>query len=409
MSAGAQVRREGSQPPLRGIRVLESTTMITGSLAGMMLADLGADVIKVENPDGGDPFRSFRGGNDSPYFLAYNRNKRSIALDLRSDQGRDIYLRLVAAADVLIENFRPGVLDRLGLGRAVLTEANPRLLICSITGFGSGGPYRDRPAYDAVAQALSGMSSLFFVDRPQITGPTIADNLTGIYACYGILGALVRRERQGKGCVIEVNMLDAAIAFMPDAFLTHTLLGIPSGPLARVSASQSFAFRCSDRQVLAIHLSSRDKFWRGALEAFERPELADDPRFKERSARIDHYCDLANELGDTIERKPRDYWLRRLEANEVPHAPVNNLAEVIKDPQVAHLGSFVDMGHKRRGPYKAVRRPVCYDGSRDDQPLAGAPDLNEHGDSILRDDLGLDAAAIERWRAHTARAVARQH
>ncbi len=229
---------------LEGVKVLESTTMITGSLAGSMLGDLGASVIKVENPKGGDPFRVFRGEAYSPHFRAYNRNKKSIALDLRSAQGREIYLELAAEADVLIENFRPGVMDRLDLGLEVLRETNPRLVVCSITGFGADGPYKDRPAYDAVAQAVSGMSSLFLGDDVQLTGPTIVDNMTGINACYGVLGALFERERTGKARRVEVNMLESAIAFMPDPFLNASIMGVEPGPLMRVTASQSYAVRC---------------------------------------------------------------------------------------------------------------------------------------------------------------------
>jgi len=204
--------------------------MITGPLAGQMLADMGADVIKIERPDGGDPFRTFRDGEVSPYFQAYNRNKRSVAADLHTDVGKLICRRLIESADVFIENFRPGVMAKLGLGAAEMRALNPRLVYCSISGFGSFGPYRDRPAYDAVAQALSGLSALFLDQNSQITGPTIADNLTGIYACYGILSALYEREQTGAGRVLEVNMLDSAVAFMPDAFASYSLGGAVPGP-----------------------------------------------------------------------------------------------------------------------------------------------------------------------------------
>ena len=175
---------------LSGVRVVELTTMITGPLAGMLLADLGASVIKIENREGGDLFRSFRGGRYSGHFISYNRNKRSLTLDLRTPQGKEICLSLLRQADVLIDNFRHGVLDRLGLSDAVLREANPRLIHASITGFGASGPYRDRPSYDAVAQALSGVLSQFIdPESPEVAGPTLSDNISGFYAAYGILGA----------------------------------------------------------------------------------------------------------------------------------------------------------------------------------------------------------------------------
>ena len=193
---------------LDGVRVIELTTMITGPLAGMLLADLGASVIKIENRDGGDPFRSFGGGRYSGHFISYNRNKRSLTLDLRSPQGKEIFLSLVRQADVLIDNFRHGVLDRLGLSDAVLRNANPRLIHASITGFGASGPYRDRPSYDAVAQSLSGVLSQFIdPESPELAGPTLSDNVTGFYAAYGILGALYERERAGQGRRIETSLL----------------------------------------------------------------------------------------------------------------------------------------------------------------------------------------------------------
>jgi formyl-CoA transferase len=373
--------------------------MITGPLAGMMLADLGAEVVKLENPKGGDPFRTFRGSDHSPHFLAYNRNKRSLALDIRSEQGKAVLLRLIRRADVFIENFRPGVMERLGLGRDVLKKHNPRLVYCAITGFGSSGPYRHRPAYDAVAQALAGISSLLFHGDPVITGPSISDNLTGMFACYGIMAALIERTRTGEGRSVDVNMLEATMAFMPDPFLAHTMLGIEAEPLMRARASQSYALRCGDGKLLSIHMSSQEKFWTAVLTAFGAQRLASDSRFKDRAARVDNYLMLARELQKVAETAPRDHWMERLAANDVPHAPVNTLPEVMADPQVRHLGSFQQMEHPARGAYQAVRRPVYFDGSRDDQPLKLPPNLDADGEAILL-ELGYDRDEIDRWRRH---------
>lgn len=379
---------------LDGVKVLELTTMITGPLAGMMLADLGAQSIKVENPKGGDLFRTFRGGNYSPYFCAYNRNKRSIALDLRSEKGQKVVRELIKKADVLIENYRPGVMDRLGLGESVLHELNPRLIYCSISGFGKDGPYRNRPAYDAVAQAISGISSLFLDENePQITGPTIGDNMTGIFACYGILGALYEREKTGKGKTVEVNMMDASLAFAPDPFLTSRSLGIKAGPLMRVSASQSYAMKCADGKLLAIHMSSQIKFWEAVTQVFDKPEWKQDPRFKERDGRIDNYTELAAEFRKVALTQTREYWMARLEESDVPYAPINTLDEVVEDPQAKHLQSFVEIEHPRQGKHTGIRRPVWYDGSRDDQPLVAPPELNEHGPEILQ-ELGFETEEV---------------
>jgi formyl-CoA transferase len=389
---------------LQGIKIVEATTMITGPLSGMLLADLGADVVKLENPKGGDPFRTFRGEDHSPHFLSYNRNKKSIALDIRSEQGKDIFLKLIRQADVFIENFRPGVMDRLGIGRAVLMKENLRLVYCAITGFGSSGPYRDRPAYDAVAQALAGTSSLFFHGDPIITGPSLSDNLTGMYACYGILAALVERGRTGRGRTVDVSMIEATMAFMPDPFLAHTMLGLPAEPLMRSRSSQSYALRCSDGKLVSIHMSSQEKFWIAMLETFGVRQLASDPRFNSRAGRVDNYLDLAQELQKAAATAPREHWMKRLEANDVPYAPVNSLSEVMADPQVQHLGSFHEMHHPERGPYQMIRRPVYFDGSRDDQPLDLPPNLNADGERILR-DLGYGPAEIESWRKHNEKLV----
>ena len=383
---------------LDGIRVIELTTMITGPLGGQMLGDLGADVVKIENPRGGDMFRSWRGGLYAAHFLAYNRNKRSLTLNLRAAEGKDILLRLVETADILLENFRPGVMDRLGLGLDVLRARNPKLIYCSITGFGEDGPYRDRPAYDAVAQSIGGVTSMFIdPEDPQLVGPTIADNMTGINACYGILGALVERERTGAARRVDVNMLESTIAFMPDPWSNLLQSGFAQGPLSRVRASQSYALRCGDGKLLALHLSSPPKFWEGVQAAFERPDLGAAPRFAERDSRIENYLDLKAELQAAAETRPRAHWMARLEREDVPFAPIHTLPEAIEDPQVRHLETFFTVAHPEEGEMTLLRRPVRYDGARRDQPARPPPRLGEHTGEVLA-ELGYDAGGVARLR-----------
>ena len=213
---------KGSRDVLSGISVVELGSFITGPYAGLLLADLGADVIKVE-PPGGDPFRAFGAGKYSPNFVGYNRNKRSVVIDIKKSTGRRDLLALIRKADVLIENFRPGVLDRLKLGYPSLRKINPLLVYCSISGFGRSGASRDRPAFDMIGQSVSGMLGLFLDPKnPIVRGPTISDQLAGFYACYGILGALFGRVLTGKGRRVDVNMIEATMSFMPDVFASFT-------------------------------------------------------------------------------------------------------------------------------------------------------------------------------------------
>ena len=382
---------------LQGVRVVELSTVITGPLAGQMLADLGADVVKVEPPHG-DPFRSFRGGSYSPNFVAYNRGKRSIRLDLRSEAGRAVLIDLVARADVLLENYRPGVMEKLGLGDDVLARANGRLIHCSITGFGETGPYSARPAYDNVAVALSGILSLQIDPQaPQSSGPTIADNATGMFACYGILGALVDRARTGRGHRVDVNMLEAGIAFVPDPFANYTRNGLVSDRLTRVASSQSFAFRCGDGKLLAVHLSSQPKFFEAAAGALGRPDLVTDARFTTRELRMANFGELTRVLGEVIATAPRLHWMTVLEAADVPFAPINSLPEVLEDPQVRHLGTFYRQQHPTEGEVVAIHAPVHIDGRREERAQA-APTLGEHTDAVLA-ELGYDHERIAALRS----------
>jgi crotonobetainyl-CoA:carnitine CoA-transferase CaiB-like acyl-CoA transferase len=368
------------QHTLAGIRVVEQGTFITGPCAGMMLADLGADVIKVESPEG-DPYRAYQGGQYSPHFQAYNRNKRSLALDMKRADDCELFKSLIHEADVYIQNFRPGTAERLGAGVEPLHGINPRLVYCSISGFGSSGPYAERPSYDSVAQALSGFLSVV-VDyrRPQFLGPALADAITGLYASQGILGALVQRGRTARGSHVEVSMLEAMTHFAVEPFAAFFALGQTPTSADRPRLAQAYILRTADERLIAIHLSSLEKFWQGLVTALEAPELARDPRFNPRERRIAEYESLRQELDSRFVRQPLAHWVERLRAQDVPHAPVNRIDDVVRDPQVEHLGIVVPVEDAHAGTL-SVRPALRFDGERV-HSVRAAPQLDQHGKAI---------------------------
>jgi crotonobetainyl-CoA:carnitine CoA-transferase CaiB-like acyl-CoA transferase len=383
---------------LGGIRVLEQGTFITGPAAGMLLGDLGADVIKIEHPENGDPFRAFKGGLYSPHYQTYNRNKRSVTLNTKNESDLALFDELIRESDVYIQNFRPGAAERLNAGYERLREINPRLIYCAISGFGQTGPAAGRPAYDSVAQAASGFLGLLINPaNPRVVGPAIADSLTGFYATYGILGALHERSHTGVGRKVEVSMLEAMSHFNLDAFTHFYAVGEVMGPYSRPSVSQSYVMECREGKWLALHMSSPEKFWTGLADAIEMPGLLEDPRFSNRAGRIEHQEELIKVLGAIFISRTRDEWCRRLEANDVPHAPMYDASEALEDPQAKHLGLLVETEHPVMGQFRTVRSPVTFDGERANDIVA-PPTLGEHNDEILsglRERLGKRSSSAQ--------------
>ena len=367
---------------LRDFRVVELGTYITGPAAGMHLADLGADVIKVERPGTGDPFRAFKGGLYSPHYQTYNRNKRSIALDTKDPDDLKVFRDLVATADVFIQNFRPSVAEKLGVGEQALREINPGIIYCAITGFGTSGPYRDRPVYDTVAQAASGYLRLLTPpDNPRVIGPAIADAITGQYAAMGICAALLERSRTGRGRRLDISMLEAMAHFNLDSFTHYYSVGEVMGPISRPEVSQSYTFECRDGKWIAFHLSSPAKFWEGLVAAIGHPEIGTDPRFSERMTRIENHGELIDALRPIFRERSRDEWCERLTENEVPHSPAYDSNEALEDPQAHHLGLKVSAEHPLMGTFTTVRAPYSFDGKPDAEVLP-PPVLDEHREEI---------------------------
>lgn len=374
---------------LSGIRVIDMGTFITGPAAGMLLADMGAEVIKVENPEGGDPFRAFRGELYSPHFQTYNRNKKSVTLNTKNPDDLEKFDTLVSDADIFIENFRPGVAERLNVGAKRLQAMNPKLIYCSISGFGSDGPDRDRPAFDTVAQAASGFLRLLVnPDNPRVVGPALADAVTGYYTAMGALGALFERQATGKGRLLEVSMLEAMCHFNLDDF-THLLSDDQvMHAYSRPNVSQSYVFECRDGKWLALHMSSPPKFWENLAQCVGHPEMLDDPRFNDRMARIDNYDAVRDYLKPLFLMQDRDHWSAVLTNAEVPNSPMYNSQEVLETDQVKHLGLQVEAPHPHGGVFKTIRFPVSYDGERHTEvtapPVLGADNnlLNTHAESL---------------------------
>lgn len=374
---------------LSGIRVIDMGTFITGPAAGMLLADMGAEVIKVENPEGGDPFRAFRGELYSPHFQTYNRNKKSVTLNTKNPDDLEKFDTLVSDADIFIENFRPGVAERLNVGAKRLQAMNPKLIYCSISGFGSDGPDRDRPAFDTVAQAASGFLRLLVnPDNPRVVGPALADAVTGYYTAMGALGALFERQATGKGRLLEVSMLEAMCHFNLDDF-THLLSDDQvMHAYSRPNVSQSYVFECRDGKWLALHMSSPPKFWENLAQCVGHPEMLDDPRFNDRMARIDNYDAVRDYLKPLFLMQDRDHWSAVLTNAEVPNSPMYDSQEVLETDQVKHLGLQVEAPHPHGGVFKTIRFPVSYDGERHTEvtapPVLGADNnlLNTHAESL---------------------------
>src|SRR6516164_11311413 len=322
----------------------------------MLLGDFGAEVIKVESPDGGDPFRGWGRVEYSPTFGSVNRNKKSVVLDLKSPAGIAAARALIRTADVLIENFRIGTMERLGLSYDDATCDNPRLVWCSITGFGSSGPYAARPGYDTVGQSVSGLLSLLTdLDRPRPMGISLSDHLAGITACNGVLAALIARDRIGAGQRVDTSLLEATVSFCGENAARFFENGKVPSRATRTHQAQVYAFVAGDGKPFVVHLSSPSKFWQALARVAGKAEWLDDPRFASKETRGKNYDALNDALAAVFQHDTRAAWLAKLQSEDVPAAALNTLDEVFDDPQVKHLGLRQDVPHRRLGSVGLVR------------------------------------------------------
>lgn len=398
-----------SATALDGLRVLDLSRILAAPLATQMLGDLGADVIKIEQPERGDDARQYGppfahgecGEPMAAFFLSCNRNKRSVTLDFTTERGRDLLLDLVGQCDVLIENFRPGVLERHGLGWGQLHERYPSLVMCSVTGFGQDGPYRARAGYDGIFQALSGMMGASGLPEgvpgagPMKSGLSLIDILTGLYLTTAVLAAVRHRDRTGEGQHLDVSLLDCGIASLSHYAENYLVSG--EVPQRRGNGGfggiPSQAFTCADERMIFIVATTNPQFER-ACAALGRPELIEDPRFDSIAARIEHRLELLAVLEDIFAGRPAQHWLDVLDAADVPVSPVNDIAEALNDPQVRHRDLLVSMAHPVLGELPALRYPIRMSAT----PVAryaAPPDLGADTRAVLSSVLGLSDTEVD--------------
>ena len=387
--------------PLSGVRVLDFTRVLSGPYATMTLGDMGAEIIKVEALGTGDETRNFPPfvNGMSHYFIALNRNKKSVTINLKSPAGVKLARDLAAKSAVVIENFRPGVMDKLGLGYDVLKEDNPALVYCSISGFGATGPLRDSPSFDIVAQALSGIMS---VNRepdqmPTKLGIPLGDMAGGIFGVFGVLGALFDAQRTGLGRKIDISMLDSLLGMLGYLSQIYFVTGETPRPFGtrHPNIVPYGAFQTSDSHIIVACLT--EDFWRNFARALGREELVHDPRFSEYTARLQNRDELESVIGDVMRRKTTADWTARLEEYDVPHAPILSVKEALDHPNTAAREMVQTIHHERIGDLKVVASPIKFEGDAP-QPMSAPPTLGEYTNSVLEDILDIGQGEIETLR-----------
>jgi CoA:oxalate CoA-transferase len=375
--------------------------MLSGPFATMLLADLGAEVVKIEAPKIGDLAR-FAGpfvGQVSSYFLSINRGKKSLTLDLKKERAKEIVFALAKGADILLENFRPGVMDRLGLGYESVREINPRIIYASLSGFGRQGPYAQRPAFDMIAQGMGGVMSITGEPgRPPVrVGYSMGDIGASLFTCIAVLAALQEREKSGRGQFVDVAMLDAQVALCENACARYFATGEIPGPLgSRHPLFTPFqAFPTRDGYVVVVAQLPED--WKRFCEAAGKEEWVTDDKYGTMEGRLEHYEEFIEEMDALMRTRSTEEWITLLDAHRVMCGPVNNIEQVVRDPHINERGMFVEVHHSQAGKLKVVGTPMKF--SRTPCRIEKAsPELGEHTDEVLSAWAGLTKEEIEELR-----------
>jgi crotonobetainyl-CoA:carnitine CoA-transferase CaiB-like acyl-CoA transferase len=385
--------------PLTGIRVLDCTIALAGPFCGLVLADLGADVIKIENPDpaarGASGYPVYRG--ESGHFLVANRNKRGMTVDLKHPRGLEVFYRLVESADVVVQNFRPGTMKRLGCGYERLREINPRLVYCSISGFGEGSPYAELAGLDLIAQGMSGLMSVTGdpnCGEPIKAGTPVCDMGAGMYGALGVVSALFHRVTSGRGQHVESTLLDTPISWLTWRAAEYWETGEVPEPQGSGRGTYK-AFRCADGRW--VNIGPSDRRWEVTCQTLGRPELAADPRFDRPIKRRENHEQLSAELQKAFLTKTRDEWVEAFQQAGVPVGPIKTVAEVLDDdPHVKAREMVVEVDHASIGKMKTLGVPVKL-SETPGKVTRAAPVLGQHTDEILA-ELGYSATEIAALR-----------
>lgn len=384
--------------PLKGLKVLDLSRVLAGPYATMMMADFGANVYKIEPPKVGDDSRAFGPfvGKESAYYMSLNRNKRSMILDFKKQSNIDVFKEMVKNADVVVENYKPGTMEKFGLGYDVLKEINPKIIYAACSGFGHTGPYSQKPAYDIIVQAMGGIMSITGQEggEPTRVGASVGDVVAGIFTSYAIMLAIYHREKTGEGQKIDVGMLDCQVAILENAIARYVTSGDVPKPIGNrhPSITPFASYTAKDGHIIVG--AGNDRLWEKLCTTIDRMDLFKHPKFDTNPNRTQNVNDLAVELNKTLKEKTIDEWMKQLEDAGVPCAPINTIDKIVNDPQIKSREMIVEVEHPVAGKLKMPNVPFKM-SKTPGGVTSPAPLLGQHTNELLKEMFGWDEATVE--------------